>query len=245
VAGVGCVVDRLSAFLDGDLPAAEAAAVRAHVEECAACARAANEMAAIVQAARSLDRPEPPVSLWPAIEGRLGPLEPVPEPERAGERRARFWNGWRPFAAGTLVGAAGVAALAMIVGGPRHAPGGDVARTATVDALGAGVAVVARDPLLEEAEAEFAQAAAAYERSIAKLRGLLDVETARWTSGERARYAERLERLDDAIARSREVARRSPGDSAGNEQLFAAYQQKIAFLAAAVQRGSAQGEEAP
>ena len=46
--------------------------------------------------------------------------------------------------------------------------------------------------------------------------------------------AERLARLDETIARSREVAHRTPGDSAGNEQLFAAYQQKIAFLAAAV-----------
>ena len=49
--------------------------------------------------------------------------------------------------------------------------------------------------------------------------------------------AERLARLDETIARSRELARRTPGDSAGNEQLFAAYQQKIALLAAAVNRG--------
>ena len=54
--------------------------------------------------------------------------------------------------------------------------------------------------------------------------------------------AERLGRLDDVIARSRELARRTPGDSAGNEQLFAAYQQKIAFLAAAVHRGGEEGE---
>ena len=54
--------------------------------------------------------------------------------------------------------------------------------------------------------------------------------------------AERIGRLDEAIARSRELARRSPGDSAGNEQLFVAYQQKIAFLAAAVHRGGEAGD---
>jgi hypothetical protein len=105
----------------------------------------------------------------------------------------------------------------------------------------APVAAAALDPLLHEAEAEFAQAAAAYERSIEKLRALLAREEARWSPQERTRMAERLGRLDEAIARSREVARRTPGDSAGNEQLFAAYQQKIAFLAAAVHRGGESG----
>ena len=47
-------------------------------------------------------------------------------------------------------------------------------------------------------------------------------------------------RGDRALARARRAAR--PGDSAGNEQLFAAYQQKIAFLAAAVHRGGEAGE---
>ena len=106
----------------------------------------------------------------------------------------------------------------------------------------AAVAVAATDPLLAEAEAEFARAAAAYESSIDKLRGLLAREEPRWSAEERALYAERLIQLDEAIARSRDLARRSPGDSTGNEQLFAAYQQKIAFLAAAVHRGSAWGE---
>ena len=71
------------------------------------------------------------------------------------------------------------------------------------------------DPLLHEAETEFAQAAAAYERSIEKLRTLLAREEARWSPEERTRMAERLGRLDEAIARSRELARRTPGDSAG------------------------------
>ena len=106
----------------------------------------------------------------------------------------------------------------------------------------AASAEAASDPLLNEAEAEFAEAAAAYERSIAKLRALLAREEARWSPLERGRMAERLARLDETIARSRELAHRTPGDSAGNEQLFAAYQQKIAFLAAAVHRGGEAGE---
>jgi hypothetical protein len=233
-----CVVDRLSAFLDGDLPAIEASTVRAHLDGCADCSRAAAEMSALVQTARTLDHPEPPLSLWPAIEGQLGKLGRL---DAQDARRAR--RGWllRPFAAGALLGAAAVGALVLGLGRDARRT-----TTATPTAPGPAVAEVSRapvDPMIDEAEAEFAQAAAAYERSIEKLRGLLEREETRWSPQERAQYTERVARLDDAIARSRELARRTPGDSAGNEQLFAAYHEKIEFLAAAVHRGGTRGRE--
>ena len=80
-------------------------------------------------------------------------------------------------------------------------------------------------------------AAAAYERSIAKLRGLLAREEPRWSPAERAPLRRAAGPLDEAIATSRERPAARRGDSAGNEQLFAAYQQKIDFLAEAVHRG--------
>ena len=106
-------------------------------------------------------------------------------------------------------------------------------------------AQVAPDPLLDEAEAELARAAADYERSIEKLRSLLEREEPRWSPEERSRCAERLTQLDEAIAHSRELARRSPGDTTGSDQLFAAYRQKIEFLAEAVHRGGTFREAAP
>ena len=57
------VVDQLSAYLDGDMKAQAAELVRAHLADCAACARAAGELRAIVAGARSLERPEPPPTL--------------------------------------------------------------------------------------------------------------------------------------------------------------------------------------
>jgi hypothetical protein len=241
------VTDRLSALLDGDLPALEASSVRAHLERCPACAGAAREMAAMIDAARALERPEPPLSLWPSIAGKLEQLEP------AGP--VRRWQIVWPFSAGVALGAAAVAAVVVLnvtglphgAFGPGRVFGPSVAQAPTVGPDGAGAIAAATpiDPLLEEAEAEFAQAAAAYERSIAKLHVLFEREEARFTAPERARTAERLARLDDAIARLREIAHRTPGDTAGNEQLFAAYQQKIAFLAAAVHRGGARDPEEP
>jgi len=222
---------RLSAFVDGDLPSAELQAVRLHLEGCAACARRAAEIGAMARAARALDAPEPPPTLWPAIEGALD---------------GRPWLSWRPFGVGALAGAAAAAAL-VLAWGARHAPmgnGNGMSRAvAVVEASRAPQ--VPTDPLLAEAEQEFARAAAVYERSIEKLRGLLVREEGHWSPDMRARYDERLARLDEAIVRSREVARRAPGDSEGNEQLFAAYQQKLAFLTETVHRGGGWGQGAP
>ena len=223
--------ERLSAFVDGDLPGSELAQVRQHVDACPACALRAEELRGVARAARALEAPEAPPTLWAGIEGAL-----------ARERRFDWWLSLRPFAIGTLAGAVAVAAIVFVAGGGR---GGAGARE-TVAASEVFIAPPpARDPLLAEAEQEFARAGAGYERSIEKLRGLLVREEAQWSPEARARYDERLARLDDAIARTREVARRAPTESEGQEQLFAAYQQKIAFLTETVHRGGGSGRAEP
>ncbi len=140
------------------------------------------------------------------------------------------------FSVGALAGAAAVSIAALGLASWRTHRA-ETASTAEVAAPAALAARVAPDPLLDEAEAELARAASAYEQSIEKLRALLEREEPRWSPDERARCAERLAQLDEAIAHSRDLARRSPGDTLGNDQLFAAYRQKIDFLAEAVHRG--------
>jgi hypothetical protein len=221
--------ERLSSFAEGELAGAEAERVRTHLACCPRCTAVLTELSSIMDAARTLDRPEPPATLWRAIEGVLE--RPAELPERRPARVPR-WLRWRVFTTGALAGAAVAALVLGLLPAVHHG----AEPPAPVTALAAENAT---DPLLAEAEAEFARAGAAYERSIEKLRGLLAREEPRWSPDERARYAERLAGLDEAIARSRELARRTPGDSVGNEQLLAAYQQKIAFLSAAVHRGGA------
>jgi hypothetical protein len=224
-------LERLSAFVGGDLSPADAQSVRRHVEGCAACARSAAELRAVALAARTLEAPEPPPTLWPAIAGAL---------ERDGARRWLPFS-WRPFGVGALAGAAAAAIVAGVVVGQ----GAWRARAPVVAESPAVAPPPPTDPLLAEAEREFTAAAAVYERSIEKLRRLLDREAGAWPVEARVRYLDRLARLDDAIARSREAARRSPSDQVGNEQLFAAYQQKLAFLTEAVHRGGGRGQGTP
>jgi Putative zinc-finger len=250
------VIDQLSAYLEGDLKPHTAELVGLHLARCAACGRAADQMRAIIAGARALDRPEPPPTLWPAIAGALA--------ERDAPFLAwrRFFVGG--VAVGGLAGAAVVVLIVLGLKTSGHLdwsrrsfpssnpssdpssnplPGGGDRGGTDRRASGAIVASAAGDraqldPVLQEAETELELAAASYEHSIAKLRSLLArMEEPRWSPDARSRFLESLARIDEAIERSRAMARSTPGDSAGNEILFAAYRSKIDFLAAAVHRG--------
>ena len=207
------------------------------------CAATEAALRAQVLAARDLDRLEPPPTLWPAIEGAL-------------DSNARGPWAWRSSLLGALAGAAAVGAvvlgLALSRGGPklnlaRGLGGMGSGPTSHDDALDGASAVAMGttdpviepvfDPLVAEAEQELSRAAASYEQAARRLRVILDREQARWDPEARARVAERLAGLDEAVAHSRAVARRAPSDSTGADLLFSAYQRQIAFLAEAVHRG--------
>ena len=69
VGGLRCseVLARLSAWLDAELPASEAALVRAHVAQCDRCARFGAGFARMVEALR--EAPDDPMP--PGVAGRL------------------------------------------------------------------------------------------------------------------------------------------------------------------------------
>ena len=215
--------DRLSEWLSGDMNERDAVVVRAHVDGCPTCAEVAAGLRGQTASLRDLARPEPPPTLWPTIAGVL----------EADEGRGWSWPSWL---FGALAGASVAACVAWLAIGRaeifvrgRSAP----PPVAEAAASAAGAA-----PLLAEAEHELDRAADSYAQAARRLRAILDREQALWAPDTRARVAERLARLDEAIVQSRAVAERDPGDSAGAEMLFSAYQKQIDFLAEAVHRGS-------
>ncbi len=222
--------ERLSAWISGDVSERDTAVVRAHVESCAHCMKIAGELRTQVLATRGLDRPEPPPTLWSAIEGALdGPAR-------------RPWS-WRATLIGALAGAAAVVVLTGGLGRLRDAWTGSTPAAGEGQRHGQGPGpgqMLARDadPLLAEAERELERAAVSYEQAVNRLRKILDYEKTLWDPETRARVDDRLARLDEAVDHSRAVARRDPGDSAGADMLFSAYRRQIDFLAEAVHRGS-------
>lgn len=80
VSGVGDLwVDRLSEYLDGELPDAERVELEAHLGSCDDCARTLGELRLVVARARSLDDRRPAADLWQGIAARLdaGSVEPM------------------------------------------------------------------------------------------------------------------------------------------------------------------------
>lgn len=104
-----CPNERLSGYLDGELPSAEAAAVEAHVAECPACA---DELAALRELrGLAAGLAAPPVSeaqwaaAWDGIAGRISPAAPA-------RPRSRLWR----VARAALIPAAAAAVVALAVG---------------------------------------------------------------------------------------------------------------------------------
>ena len=104
-------VERLSAFVDGDLPERQAERVRAHVAECAKCRAEVAALESLRQNLASLPAPEPSGDAWLQLAQRL-PAAPS---------RRRSWRRW------VLAPAfAAVAAVALFVQLRARGPSDDV-----------------------------------------------------------------------------------------------------------------------
>src|SRR5919107_2491396 len=88
--------DRLSEYVDGELPEWERVALESHLESCAECSQIVSDLRRVVRRARTLKNPAPARDLWPGIASRIGagtaPTAPVIDlgAERASRKRWTF-----------------------------------------------------------------------------------------------------------------------------------------------------------
>jgi len=64
--------DRLSEYVDGELPAEERTALEAHLTTCADCRAILEELRKVVARGRALDDRGPKADLWPGVAKRIG-----------------------------------------------------------------------------------------------------------------------------------------------------------------------------
>jgi anti-sigma factor RsiW len=64
--------DRLSEYVDGELPEWERHALESHLESCADCSVIVSDLRRVVRRARTLKNPPPATDLWPGIAARIG-----------------------------------------------------------------------------------------------------------------------------------------------------------------------------
>jgi hypothetical protein len=86
---------QITAYLEGELPPADARTVEGHLAECGACARAAANERILRDALRRLVLPAPPAESYVRIRAALEPATPLPGPRA---RRA-FHPAWLVAAA--------------------------------------------------------------------------------------------------------------------------------------------------
>jgi hypothetical protein len=65
-------IDRLSEYLDGELPEWERLALESHLESCPDCSAIVSDLRRVVRRARTLKERGPVNDLWPGIAARIG-----------------------------------------------------------------------------------------------------------------------------------------------------------------------------
>jgi anti-sigma factor RsiW len=214
--------DRLSEYLDGELPENERVALEAHLDGCPQCSAVLNDLRLVVRQAQRLTPVEPDHDLWPAIARRIGAT-----PHGASEvvdlrsRRAtmRRWTFSLPQLA-----AAGIALMALSGGAVwllnEPARARPLAVVDTVPSRETPVVTVGVKP---NASQSYAAAVADLERVLEEGRGKLDPSTIKVIE-------QNLAAIDRAIA---EAQRALDADSANlylNTHLAETMRRKLDLL---------------
>lgn len=82
--------DRLSEYLDGELPAAERNALESHLPGCARCRAVLADLRGVVARAQALEDRPPETDLWPGIRAQLTRAPRGVRHDRPGRRRFIF-----------------------------------------------------------------------------------------------------------------------------------------------------------
>jgi anti-sigma factor RsiW len=125
-------VDQLSAYMDGDLAAAEVTALERHLEGCESCRAALVELRLVVERARALPVIPSPTDQWPALRARLAEtpqdgadelaplIETAPARPRviAIDQHPHWWQ--RPLTVSWAQAAAAAVLLVVLAGGGAY-----------------------------------------------------------------------------------------------------------------------------
>ena len=216
--------DRLSEYLDDELPPDERSALEQHLRHCAACGAVLADLKRIVTRARGLEDRPPERDLWPGIAARIG--------AGSGETQAidlaaarRRWSFSLPqlIAAGiALMAASGGAAWLLHPAAQSSVAVRDTIPTTPVVAGGNLSARNAGDRS-RIAGQSYAAAVADLERVLTQGRGRLDTTT--------VRVIERnLATIDSAIAQARRALAADSANVYLNSHLAETMQRKLDLL---------------
>jgi anti-sigma factor RsiW len=218
--------DRLSEYLDDELPPDERSALEEHLRHCAACGAILADLKRIVTRARGLEDQPPERDLWPGIAARIGAGSGETRTiDLAAARGRRRWS----FSLPQLI-AAGIALMAASGGAawllhPAAQSSVAVRDTIPTTPAVAGGSLSARNAADRSriAGQSYAAAVADLERVLEQGRGRLDTTT--------VRVIERnLATIDSAIAQARRALAADSANVYLNSHLAETMQRKLDLL---------------
>ena len=220
--------DKLSEFIDGELNAADAAALQRHLLSCAECAAIHAELLQIVSTAKELEDIGPEHDLWTGIANRIGApalpttaeVVPITAARSAAPRRFTFSLAQLAAAAVVLMALSGgfVYFLSNRAAQPQVTTGTIVQSSGGV--TGDNTRLVAT-PI--ETSPMYNSDVAELEQLLEQQRGQLDPQT--------VEVVERsLESIDQAIEEARTALEADPGNPYLHRQLDNTMQKKLHIL---------------
>ncbi len=211
--------DRLSEYLDDELPPRERGELESHLAGCAECSATLADLRRVVARARALESTGPAADLWPGIAARIGAAPARAVGRTGGQAHRRF-----TFSMPQLV-AAGIA-LMVLSGGSVWLlrPGAAATPVASVSTLppaesGLGTPVSWQ----RRAAPRYDAAVADLERVLAAGRGRLDTTTVRVLE-------QNLRIIDQAIEQARRAVAADSANAYLNSHLAETMRRKLDLL---------------
>jgi hypothetical protein len=213
--------DRLSEYLDDELPPGERAALEGHLTQCAECSATLADLRRVVARARALESTGPATDLWPGIATRIGAAAAAGPAVRAiGMRRFAF-SLPQLLAAGIalMVLSGGSVWLLRPASGPAAGPtiASGVAPAPAESGLGTPASWQRR------AAPGYDAAVADLERVLAEGRGRLDTATVRVLE-------QNLHVIDQAIEQARRAVAADSANAYLNSHLAETMRRKLDLL---------------
>jgi hypothetical protein len=212
--------DRLSEYLDGDLPVGERRELEVHLADCAACRSILDQLRAVVVRAGALDDRAPTHDLWPDIARAIGAGGGAPgrvldlDAARRARAPRKLLVGWTNLAAAAAALVAVSAGAGWFVAGMRG-PQPVAVLGEPVPSLVSPAASVVR-PSYDHAVRELTDL-------LQEGRGRLDTTTVRVLEHS-------LSRIDAAIAEARRALAADPASAYLNSHLAETMRRKLELL---------------
>jgi anti-sigma factor RsiW len=213
--------DRLSEYLDGELPEAERAALESHLRGCGDCSSLLTELREVLAQARTLEHRGPAQDLWPAISARIGAGAASGDIVHLGSRRRRRqWSFSLPQLA-----AAGLALMTLSGGSVWLLESARLRQTTQQRTVATSQTPVVT-PISSggrSATQSYAAAVADLERVLAEGQGQLDTTTVRVIQMN-------LAAIDRAIAQAQQALNADPANMYLNTHLAETMRRKLELL---------------